>query len=100
MFPDEVLSHLEFIRFAGKVTCSALPVVRYTTEERLNEIIDLHESHGVFIANPHVYTLEDGSRQTSAWMPTRSASSMMSIPMACSIRARCAALNPRFEPKI
>ncbi len=62
MFPDEVLSHLEFIRFAGKVTCSALPVVRYTTEERLNEIIDLHERHGVYIANPHVYTLEDGSR--------------------------------------
>ncbi len=28
MFPDEVLPHLEFIRFAGKVTCSALPIVR------------------------------------------------------------------------
>ena len=62
MFPDEVLPHLEFIRFAGRVTCSALPIVRYTTEERLNEIIALHEQHGVFIANPHVFTLEDGSR--------------------------------------
>jgi FAD/FMN-containing dehydrogenase len=62
MFPDEVLPHTEFIRFAGRVTCSALPIVRYTTEERLNEIIALHEKHGVFIANPHVYTLEDGSR--------------------------------------
>jgi len=62
MFPDEVLPHLEFIRFGGRVTCSALPVVRYTTPERLNEIIALHEKHGVMIANPHVMTLEDGSR--------------------------------------
>jgi FAD/FMN-containing dehydrogenase len=62
MFPDEVLPHLEFIRFGGRPTCSALPIVRYTTPERLNEIIALHEKHGVMIANPHVYTLEDGSR--------------------------------------
>ena len=62
IFPNEVLPHTEFIRFAGRITCSALPIVRYTTEERLNEIIALHEKHGVFIANPHVYTLEDGSR--------------------------------------
>ena len=65
MFPDEVLPHTEFIRFAGRITCSALPIVRYTTEERLNEIIALHESNGVFIANPHVYTLEDGTRHKS-----------------------------------
>ena len=62
MFPDEVLPHLEFIRFAGRVTCSALPVVRYTTPGRLDEIIAMHEAEGVHIANPHVYTLEDGSR--------------------------------------
>jgi len=62
MFPDEVLQHLEFIRFAGKVTSSALPVVRYTTADRLDEIIRLHEANEVFVANPHVYTVEDGSR--------------------------------------
>jgi FAD/FMN-containing dehydrogenase len=62
LFGDEVLQHLEFIRFAGRVSCSALPIVRYTTEERLNAIIALHEKHGVMIANPHVYTVEDGSR--------------------------------------
>jgi FAD/FMN-containing dehydrogenase len=66
MFPDEVLPHTEFIRFGGRVTCSALPIVRYTTEARLNEIIALHEQHGVMIANPHVYTLEDGSRHKRA----------------------------------
>lgn len=62
MFPDEVLQHLEFIRFNGRLTCSGLPVVRYGEAERLNEIIRLHEAHEVHIANPHVYTVEDGSR--------------------------------------
>ncbi|HMK80725.1 MAG TPA: FAD-binding oxidoreductase [Xanthobacteraceae bacterium] len=62
MFRDEVLLHLEFVRFAGRLTCSALPIVRYTTDERLNEIIALHEQHGISIANPHVFTVEDGSR--------------------------------------
>ena len=66
MFPDEVLPHLEFIRFGGRLTCSALPIVRYTTPERLNEIIALHEKHGVMIANPHVVSLEDGSRHKRA----------------------------------
>jgi FAD/FMN-containing dehydrogenase len=66
MFPDEVLPHLEFIRFRGRVTCSALPIVRYTTPERLDEIMALHEQHGVMIANPHVVTLEDGTRHKRA----------------------------------
>ena len=62
LFPDEVLQHLEFIRFNGRVTCSGLPVVRYSDPDRLNEIILLHEERGVHIANPHVFTVEDGSR--------------------------------------
>jgi FAD/FMN-containing dehydrogenase len=62
LFPDEVLQHLEFIRFNGRVTCSGLPVVRYTNPDRLNEIMRLHEASGVNIANPHVFTVEDGSR--------------------------------------
>jgi FAD/FMN-containing dehydrogenase len=66
LFPGEVLPHTEFIRFAGRVTCSALPVVRYSTAERLAEIIRMHEERGVMIANPHVYTLEDGSRHKRA----------------------------------
>ncbi|MFX5747397.1 hypothetical protein ABTE19_20950, partial [Acinetobacter baumannii] len=60
------MPHLEFIRFAGNITCSALPIVRYTTPERLNEIIALHEEHGVLVANPPVVSLEDGSRHKRA----------------------------------
>jgi len=66
LFGDEIWHHLEFIRFGGRVTASALPVVRFTTPERLFEIVALYEKHGVFVANPHVYTLEDGSRHKRA----------------------------------
>jgi len=60
LFGDEVAGHLEFVRFDGKVTCFGLPVVRYTTEERLEEIMRIHEEHGCPIFNPHRYTLEEG----------------------------------------
>ena len=60
-FPDELLMHMEMIRFGGQLTNSGLPLVRFTTEERLNEIIACHEANGIRIANPHVWTLEDGS---------------------------------------
>lgn len=65
-FPDEVLPHHEFIRFGGRMTASALPILRYSTPERLNEIIALHEAAGVMIANPHVVSLEGGSRHKRA----------------------------------
>ena len=65
-FPDEVLPHHEFIRFGGRMTASALPILRYSTPERLNEIIALHEASGVMIANPHVVSLEGGSRHKRA----------------------------------
>ena len=63
-FGDEVMMHLEFFRVGGQVVPAALQVVRYTTEERLNEIIHYHEEKGAFIANPHTYILEDGGMKT------------------------------------
>lgn len=63
-FGNEVMMHLEFIRVGGVVTPAALQVVRYSTEERLNEIIRYHEENGAFIANPHTYILEDGGRKS------------------------------------
>ncbi|MEO1622137.1 MAG: FAD-binding oxidoreductase [Cyanobacteria bacterium J06632_3] len=63
-FGDEVVMHLEYLRAAGKTVPAALQLVRYTTPERLNEIIRYHESKGAFIANPHTYLLEDGGRKT------------------------------------
>ncbi len=66
LFGDEIWHHLEFIRFGGRITASALPVVRFTTRARLFEIVDIYEKHGVLVANPHVFTLEDGSRHKRA----------------------------------
>ena len=48
------------MRFDGNITCFGLPLVRFTTEERLDEIIRLHEDNGCPIFNPHRYTLEEG----------------------------------------
>lgn len=62
-FGDEVMMHLEFFRVNGRVIPGALQLVRYTTEERLNEIIRYHEAKGVSIANPHTYIIEDGGRK-------------------------------------
>ncbi len=62
-FGDEVMMHLEFIRVNGKAIAAGLQLVRYTTEERLNQIIRYHEEQGVFIANPHTYIIEDGGRK-------------------------------------
>ncbi len=60
---DEVLVHLEFIRTKeGAMNCSGLQLVRYRDDERLDEIMRIHRDHGVFIANPHVYIVEDGKQ--------------------------------------
>ena len=60
---DEALVHLEFIRTKeGAMNCSGLPLIRYTTDERLEEIMQIHRDHGVFIADPHVYIVEDGKQ--------------------------------------
>ncbi|WP_431283318.1 FAD-binding oxidoreductase [Humitalea sp. 24SJ18S-53] len=60
IFGDEVPIHLEFVRFGGAVCCFGLQLVRFTTEERLAEIIAIHEAAGAPIFNPHTFTLEEG----------------------------------------
>lgn len=57
----EVLMHAEFIRdMQGQVTATALQIVKFTTEERLHEIIRIHRENGVRINDPHTYLVEDG----------------------------------------
>ena len=66
-YGDEVRGHLELIRFNGRIGFAGLPLVRFTTEARLQEIIAEHEAMGVMIFNPHRYTLEEGGmKQTDA----------------------------------
>ena len=63
-FGGEVIMHLEFIKVNGVVIPAAIQIVRFTDSDRLNAIIEYHESQGVFIANPHTYILEDGGMKT------------------------------------
>ncbi len=61
LFAGEVMMHAEFLRgMDGLINCSALQLVRFTTEERLNEIIQMHRERGVRINNPHTFIVEDG----------------------------------------
>ena len=66
-FPGEILFHLEWMARQVKtggtgdsVGVGGIPLVRFTTEARLQEILDYCAEIGVFIANPHTYYLEDG----------------------------------------
>jgi FAD/FMN-containing dehydrogenase len=67
LYGAEVMGHLELIRFNGRIAFAGLPLVRFTTEARLMEIIAEHEAMGAMIFNPHRYTLEEGGmKQTDA----------------------------------
>jgi len=62
-YGDEILFHIEFMKNGENVVApGAIPVVRFTTEERLNDMIAYCRSIGVFVANPHVNYLEDAGR--------------------------------------
>jgi len=62
-YGEEILFHIEFMKNGeGVIIPGAIPIVRFTTEERLNEMIAYCRSIGVFVANPHVNSLEDGGR--------------------------------------
>jgi len=62
-FGSEILFHMEFMKNGeGRVIPGALPVVYFTGEERLNEMIAFCRDIGVFVANPHVNNVEGGGR--------------------------------------
>jgi FAD/FMN-containing dehydrogenase len=62
-FGNEILFHIEFMKNGDSVVIpGAIPVVRFVSEARLNEMIAFCRSIGVFVANPHVNYLEDGGR--------------------------------------
>jgi FAD/FMN-containing dehydrogenase len=62
-FGGDFLHHIEWMKNgASTVFAGAIPVVRFTTEARLNEMIDTCREHGVFVANPHVNHVEGGGR--------------------------------------
>jgi FAD/FMN-containing dehydrogenase len=64
-FGDEFLFHIEFARSAGVVVPGSIPIIRYTTDARLQAMIDYCGEIGVGVANPHINYLEGSGR----WRP-------------------------------
>lgn len=70
----EVMLHLEFIRDAeGQTTCSALPLIRFTSAQRLDEIHDIARGLGIAVATPHVNSVGLGNKKalTPAFLEAR-----------------------------
>jgi hypothetical protein len=67
VFGDELLLHLEIQRRYGRVFVSALPLVRFTSPERLGEVIAEIEAMGGAVSNPHTFVLDNaGWKRTDA----------------------------------
>jgi FAD/FMN-containing dehydrogenase len=88
----EVMLHLEFIRLTdGRHTCSSLPVVRFTTEQRLAALAQIFEDHGVTINNAHTHVLEEGGKLRDMDRSALSAAQRMAAEAAT-------AMKQRFDP--
>ncbi len=61
-FGEEVLMHHEYTREHDQPRIGGLPLIKYTSEARLLEIMRLFEADGCMINNPHIFKLEDGGR--------------------------------------
>lgn len=62
---EEVPMHLEMAKLEGKLGCFGIPLLRYTTPERIKEIHAVFRRHGATVFNPHTYLLESGGLQVA-----------------------------------
>ena len=59
-YGEEIYWHHETARMGGEVHFFALPIVRWTSKERMYQIIAELEAEGCAIYDPHAITIEDG----------------------------------------
>ena len=57
---DALLWHLEAVRQQGSVRLAALPLVRWSDRQRLEQLMNDCREAGAVLFNPHVLTVEDG----------------------------------------
>ncbi|MEI7024283.1 FAD-binding oxidoreductase [Paenibacillus sp. y28] len=58
-FGDEVLIHNEWMRAGGRLIPVMIPLVRYTTQARLYDIIDFFEANDMRVSNPHTWVVNE-----------------------------------------
>lgn len=61
-FPDDLLEHIEFMKFRGRMYPQGLTLVRFRSPEQLQAIMDYSEEIGIWLANPHTHYLDDDVR--------------------------------------
>lgn len=57
---DDVFMHHEFARMGGQVVSFDLPLVKFTTEARLRQIMAIYEAHGCPVSDAHTCIIEEG----------------------------------------
>ena len=61
-YPGEITGHVEFVRSAGRLYATFLPLYRYSDAARLTAVSLELEALGCACYNPHAYTYEEGNR--------------------------------------
>ncbi|KYG30759.1 FAD-binding oxidoreductase [Alkalihalobacillus trypoxylicola] len=59
-FGEEVLIHIEWLKDKGKLIPAGLPLVKYSSKERLYQIIEFFNQLGASVNDPHTYLLGAG----------------------------------------
>lgn len=57
---DDVWMHHEFARLNGEIVSFDLPIIWYSTRDRLDEINATYEAHGFSVYDAHVWQVEGG----------------------------------------
>jgi FAD/FMN-containing dehydrogenase len=63
-YGDQILRHHEFARERGDYQLFAIPLLKFTTKEKLYEISNRYEELGCTVFDAHVYTIAEGGMKT------------------------------------
>jgi FAD/FMN-containing dehydrogenase len=61
-YGDQILEHIEFMKFRGRLYPQGLSLVRYQGRDQLWELMNYCDEIGIWIANPHTHYLDEDVR--------------------------------------
>lgn len=62
IYGDDVLTHIEFLKWGGVMTPGGLSLVRFKSKDQLWKLIADCETLGMWVANPHTHKLDEDVR--------------------------------------